>query len=148
MKADEPTKTKKEEAAKKSQPSLADLPPADKSADKQQLAEVPADSEEKKSENRPTSRFRRSSKMSKKMRGTLVAEFPKRLVVKYDASIGQHSIHVGEHQFDLSTSFFQLHLRFTSVRRSGIEPFAAANWLRCLKTMRRSNIRCPERRRR
>lgn len=33
-----------------------------------------------------TSRFRRKPAMSKKMRGTMVAEFPKRLVIKYKAS--------------------------------------------------------------
>lgn len=42
-----------------------------------------ADEIKTKPDKKSTSRFRRSPTMSKKIKGTLVAEFPKRLVVKY-----------------------------------------------------------------
>ncbi|RKX26373.1 MAG: hypothetical protein DRP45_03690 [Candidatus Zixiibacteriota bacterium] len=41
---------------------------------------------DEKSESKSTSRFRRSPGVSSKIRGTMVAEFPKRLVIKYKTS--------------------------------------------------------------
>lgn len=66
-----------------SKSSLADKPSGGKKANSAQLAANTAGA--KKDKARPTSRFRRSAKMSKKLRGTLVAEFPQRLVIKYEA---------------------------------------------------------------
>ena len=45
----------------------------------------PVASDEDQDSKRSTSRFRRTPAQSKKIKGTLVAEFPKRLVIKYKA---------------------------------------------------------------
>ena len=68
----EPAKGKSE-----SKPTVAKAPavkPAEKTADTDNASQ------------RSTSRFRRSPVQSKKIKGTLVAEFPKRLVIKYKAT--------------------------------------------------------------
>jgi len=46
----------------------------------------PAATEKKKQTTKPTSRFRRSPTRPTKIKGTLVAEFPKRLVIKYSGN--------------------------------------------------------------
>lgn len=55
----------------------------------QEVSSSPADTEVEKQvgddAERSTARFRRSPTMSRKLKGTMVAEFPKRLVVKYKA---------------------------------------------------------------
>ncbi len=64
-----PSKAKVDKALKPTKPAVKPTPEADKA--------------KSKPDKKSTSRFRRSPTMSKKIKGTLVAEFPKRLVVKY-----------------------------------------------------------------
>lgn len=47
------------------------------------VAKTDAKADEKADQSKSTSRFRRNPAQSKKIQGTLVAEFPKRLVIKY-----------------------------------------------------------------
>jgi hypothetical protein len=74
-----PVKTmtqEKKPAAKKTEKATVASKPTAKKAEKTTVASKP-----KKESKSATSRFRRSA--SKKIQGTLVAEFPKRLVIKY-----------------------------------------------------------------
>ncbi len=78
------------EAAEKNAPKKVTTPPSTTTAD-QKKAKASQDStatlkDKKSSGNKPsTSRFRRSPTLPTKIKGTLVAEFPKRLVIKYKA---------------------------------------------------------------
>jgi len=74
----------KPDNAKKQSGSKPALAKANKNDKKAEEAPVIVAQEDNKSNS--TSRFRRQPAMSKKMRGTLVAEFPKRLVIKYSAA--------------------------------------------------------------
>ncbi|MFH2034932.1 MAG: hypothetical protein ABIJ45_00900, partial [Candidatus Zixiibacteriota bacterium] len=47
------------------------------------------ETDKESSSNKSTSRFRRQPSFSNKMKGTIVAEFPKRLVIKYQAGISR-----------------------------------------------------------
>lgn len=58
--------------------------------DTKTVAQVDADD---KASQRSTSRFRRAPAQSKKIQGTLVAEFPKRLVIKYKATAHRDPFH-------------------------------------------------------
>ncbi|KAA3633829.1 MAG: AMIN domain-containing protein [Calditrichaeota bacterium] len=74
--------------AKKSVASKSSSKPAQKSAVKKSskpvVAKTPAVNNAKKEDKSKTSRFRRNP-VSNKIRGTMVAQFPKRLVIKYQA---------------------------------------------------------------
>jgi len=74
--------SKKAVSIKKKVVASASIKPSNKkSNEKPIIAAKPA----KKSETRSTARFRRDAAQERKIKGTLVAEFPKRLVVKYKA---------------------------------------------------------------
>ncbi len=79
------TQAKAESQPAPSRP-VAEKPVAAPVAAKQDKAVAEAESTEDDSDARKsTSRFRRTPAQSKKIKGTLVAEFPKRLVIKYKA---------------------------------------------------------------
>ena len=74
-----PAKKNKKTPAEKVQSKVNKEKPADEAVKQPEVSKpIP-----KKVDRKATSRFRRNPVMSKKMKGTLVAEFPKRLVVKY-----------------------------------------------------------------
>ncbi|UCE24544.1 MAG: AMIN domain-containing protein [Candidatus Zixiibacteriota bacterium] len=101
-KAESVAKAEPKKAAKKAKPTVASKPapaktqpsqPAKaKSGTKPVVAKAPEakpaakSAGDEKASQRSTSRFRRSPVQSKKIKGTLVAEFPKRLVIKYKAT--------------------------------------------------------------
>jgi hypothetical protein len=86
------------ELAAVDKPAKADDKPAAVSADKTPVTPASSESQDSRTtdsavdksdkssqDRKSTSRFRRNPVLSRKMKGTLVAEFPKRLVVKYRA---------------------------------------------------------------
>jgi hypothetical protein len=75
----EPTRKAAKQLASADQPEAKSTKPAGE--DNAQVDK--ADNKSRRTRTTSTSRFRRNPALSKKMKGTMVAEFPKRLVVKY-----------------------------------------------------------------
>jgi hypothetical protein len=89
-KAEQPKKA--EPKAKPALKSVVEKPAAKPVAAKKSQTVAQAKPEAKNSQ-RSTSRFRRSPAQSRKIKGTLVAEFPKRLVIKYKAKRHRDPFH-------------------------------------------------------